>query len=576
MQNQALNRCLIFIALIALFVIPELNNVHYDPQPQFWAEITAAWAIVGLFVFVCFRYEKISLPSVTLPLFIFGLYMIIQPRLVNVEFPGLNYVTAIEMLICIILAISINTLKEHIGLVSLVTDLCYALLIGAILQTLIGLIQYTGTYNHFGSLIFYDPSHPTTNIFGHFGQRNHYSHYICWATFGAIYLYHQRKIPNTFFYPLILWLSFSLTIAGSRSVFIYFGLALVISALYYIIKPNRAKRRWLKLVFISVIALFAFEFFYPLVHQAFASHNNINSGLERIVSDSATGRRGIEWEKAWIVFKEYPLWGYGWNEFAKQSVLLHHLFPNAAANDGLFTNCHNLILQLLAETGIVGTLIVVTGILLAVYRIVKCSITVETIVLLCMLSTTLAHSMNEYPLWYMYFLAGLVTFLSVDKPLFTIRSNLVCLISALPLAALVYSMIVNSIIFDNMVDYYDTPDDQASFNSQAHYLQNLVDHNVLWSYFAIYSLDNYIDVDNQMTNKLFDLKTQMSYTRRFCNFHPYPDTLLKEAKLAWNLGDKPSAYQLVDTAVLAFPVYKASYLDTLKAKKYNLLRATIK
>lgn len=576
MHNQTLNKYLILIVFIALFILPELNNIHYDPQPQFWAEITSAWAIVGLFSIVCLRFTQITIPSIVIPLFAFGLYILIQPFQVNIQFPGLSYVTAIEMLLCIMLAVSINSIKENYGFAALITYLCYIILSGAILQSVIGFIQYTGTYPYFGTLIFYDPTHPTTNIFGHFGQRNHYAHYLSWAAFGAVYLYHQRKISSSFFYPLLLWLSFSLTLSASRSVFIYFTFALIISIVYYITKPNPSKRSWLKLIFIAIITLVAVEYFFPLIHQAFSPNHNISSGLERIATNDTTGRRGVEWMKAWLVFKQHPLFGVGWNEYARQSVLLHHLFPNAANNDGLFTNCHNLILQLLAETGIIGTIIAVLGISIAIYRILRFNMSIEAIVLMCMLATTLAHSMDEYPLWYLYFLAGMITFLAADKPIASISSNLVCKISAVPVAILIYAMVVNSFIFDTLVSYYDTPDKQQDFNKNALYLQNLVDHNRFWAYYAIYSLDNYINVDTDYTNKLYSLKTQMYYTHKFDNFHPYPDSLIKEGMLAWNLGDKAKAKELVKTALIAFPVYKASYQESLKAKKYAPLLAIVK
>jgi O-antigen ligase len=572
LKNQSLDKLALIAGLTGIFILPQLNNVHYDPQPQFWAEITAAWAMLGMFIIALYNLKKVTIPSIVIPLFLFAGYLLIQPFLVTVDFPGLSYVTALEMVVCIFFAIAINSYKEKYSLAYLVQIFCYILLIGSILQTLIGFIQYSGNYSHFGDLIFYDSDHPTTNIFGHFGQRNHYAHYLTWGTFALIYLYVQRKLPANIFYTLIIWLSFSITIAASRSVLIYFPAAVIICLVYYFLKRDYYSKRLLFTIVISTFILFAMEYLYPLVHHLFTSHNNISSGLERISADSGTGRRGVEWEKAWLVFKSHPIFGFGWNEYAKESVLLHHLFPKAPPNSGLFTNCHNLILQLMAETGVIGTIIVVFGVVIGIYRTIKADSSVNTIILLCMLSTTLIHSMNEYPLWYMYFLAGFIMFLSMDKPICTINTNILSGISATPLLLIIYLMIRGSFIFDKMVDYYDTPDDQKTFISNANYLQNLVDHNILWSYFAIYSLDNYINVDTAYTNALFSTAIQLQYTSKFDQFHPYPDTLIKEAMLQWNMGNKEKAKQLVETAVVAFPVYKKSFQDTLKAKKYQELK----
>lgn len=571
------NKPFLFIGFILLFAFPQLNNIHYDPQPQFWAEITVAWAILGVFIFTIFRFDKITIPFSVLPLGIFAIYLSVQSIFVkSIDFIGLNYVTALEMLICIFLAISINTIRNNYGMRYVVTILSYSILVGSLLQSLIGLIQYTGMTKHFGDMIFYDSSHPTTNIFGHFGQRNHYAHYLSWGVFGLIYLYQQRRIKSSMFYPTLMWLCFSLTISASRSVFIYFGLASIISIISFAVKRDKLIKHLMCLIVFASIALFAIEYLFPIINKMFTSHHNISSGLARLDSDSGTGRRGVEWQKAWIVFKNYPMFGYGWNGFAKQSVLLHPLFPNAALNSGLFTNCHNLLLQLLAETGIIGTLIVFGGISICIMRLFHKSINVENIIILCMIGTTISHSMNEYPLWYMYFLAGLVTFISLDKPIASFKSNTIAAVSILPVSFLVYLMIQGSIIFDTLVDYYDAPDDQKSFNKQALYLEKIVNNNILWSYFGIYTLDNYINIDTDLTDNFMSMKQQYYYTNMLATFHPYPDTMMKQAMLELNLGNESAAESIVKLDVMAFPVYKASFRDTLSDPYYKQLYVLVK
>lgn len=568
------NKPFLFIGFILLFVFPQLNNVHYDPQPQFWAEMTAAWIAIGIFTFIIIRFDKINIPFSIIPLSLFAIYLALQPSVMqHIDFIGLNYVAALEMVIGILLAISVNTIRNTYGMKYLVTVLAYALVTGAILQSIIGIIQYTGSTKLFGDMIFYDSSHPTTNIFGHFGQRNHYAHYLTWGTLGLIYLFQQQRINYKTFYPLLVWLCFSLTISASRSVLIYFPLASIISVIAYLTNRNKQTKQLMLLIIIATAALFTIEYMLPIINKLFAAHNSSTSGLSRLSSNGGneTGRRSIEWQKAWIVFKDHPLLGVGWNGFAKQSVLLYPLFPNAELNSGLFTNCHNLILQLLAETGLVGTLIVVIGLIGAVLRQTIKNLNSETIIILCMLGTTLAHSMNEYPLWYVYFLVGLVTFISLDKPLVTLSTKFITLVSIIPLAYLVYLMIRGSMIFDTLVDYYDTPDDQKTYNTQAHYLEKLVNNNALWSYYSLYTLDNYINVDDEMTDNLMNIQQQYYYTNKLATFHPYPDTMLKQAMLDFNLGNESAAESLVKLDVLAFPVYKASFRDSLKDPYYHKL-----
>jgi O-antigen ligase len=576
-EHKQINKIFFCLGIIALLVLPALNNVHYDPQPQFWAEITVAWAIIGLFVLLLLSSSQISIPSISIPLVIFAIYLVIQPHLLIIDYPGLNYISALELFLCTLLALVINTYCLQYSLKKLVIQIGYALVIGAILQSLIGFIQYTGTTHYFGDMIFYDSSHPTSNIFGHFGQRNHYAHYLSWGCFSLIYLAQQQKIKAKFFYPLLFWLIFSLTLSASRSVFIYFGLACLISLVYQFKSRSANSWKFCQLIILATILLFSVEYLYPIIHKLFTSHNNFSSGLGRLDNDSGTGRRGVEWAKAWLVFSQHPLWGTGWNGYAKQSVLLQYLYPHAAANSGLFTNCHNLILQILAETGLVGGIVVILGIAGVIWRLIVTQrrFSDEVVLILCLLGTTLSHSMNEYPLWYMYFLGGFICFLSCDKPLYIINlRSIYAIIGVVCVAGFAYLIINASIIFDTLVDYYDTPDDQDSFTQQAKYLENL-QQNRIWEYYAAYTLDNYINVDTDFTNKLMPVQQQYNYTHRFDSFHPYPDTLIKEAMLAWKLGKYDQAQQLVKLEVLAFPVYNASSRITLKAKQYKTLQDLI-
>lgn len=573
------SKFILFVLTTILFVIPMLNNVHYDPQPQFWAEMTTAWIIIAIFTATTLLHKKISIPFSIIPLGLFAIYLALQNYFVsNINFIGLNYVAALEMVVGILIAVSLNSLATNTSLRQVVTVICYALLIGTILQSIIGFIQFTGATKYFGDMIFYDSSHPTTNIFGHFGQRNHYAHYLTWGTFSLIYLYSENRLKPNFFYPLLIWLCFSLTISASRSVFLYFIAASTISSIVILIKFSDTKVRKLALLIIlATIILFLVQYLFPEIQKLFTHSQHNSSGLSRLESSDNVGRRGIEWQKAIITFKEYPIFGIGWNGFAKQSVLLHTLFPNAALNSGLFTNCHNLVLQLLAETGIVGAGIIFAGILICIIKLCRQNFKSEQLILLCLIATTLTHSMNEYPLWYLYFSTSLVVFISLDKPIATLQLNTIKrTMFLIPIIALSALMLHGSFIFDKLVSYYDTPDEQKEFNLQGKYLQNLTDTNILWSYYGLYTLDNYINVDTDETDNFMNINTQYHYVQKLEMYHPYPDTMMKLAMLSFSLGDKSQAESIVKLDSLAFPVYKTSFKNTLSDPYYKKLKDLIK
>jgi O-antigen ligase len=569
---------IIALNIIILLALPQLSPFHYDPLPEFFAESTFAWASISIFLITLFAYKHISIPRITIPLALLAIFIFIQNKFVNIDYVGLSYVAGMELVLCIMIAVSFSTLIEEFGIQTIVTTVCVALLIGAILQSAIGFLQYSGMYKILGDFIFYDSLHPSTNIFGHFGQRNHYCHYLSWALFGLIYLFHKNNIKLPGFLIIGAWLIFSITIAASRSVFIYFALASLISLVYFIKNRNRESRNLFILIITASITLVLIESLYPMISNMVSHTSHISSGLQRIADSSDNGlsnRRFTEWQKAWIVFKNNPIFGYGLNEYAKQSINLQILFPNAPLNSGLFTNCHNLILQLLAETGVIGALIVVIGLIYSIYAIIKYN-NAECVMILCMIFTTLAHSMVEYPLWYIYFLGPWMIFLSIDKPIFKLSSNVASGIAIIPLVCMVYLLFKASFIMNALVSYVDAPSNKTYFVPQEQYLESLVNNNVLWAYPAMHTLDNYINIDDANTNSVMSAQTQLNYENHFSGFHPYPDNMIKQAQLYWNMGDKAEARRYVRLALISYPVYKSSYLSSLKDKKYSELAKIVK
>ena len=122
-----------------------------------------------------------------------------------------------------------------------------------------------------------------------------------------------------------------------------------------------------------------------------------------------------------------------------------------------------------------------------------------------------------------------------------------------------------------MVEYIDTPEDLPTFQTQAKYLEDIARNNKLMGYLATFTLDNYIIVDSPYTTKTFTLDNQLKYVNTLTNFQPYPDDMIKLAKLKWNNGDKKGAEYLVSTATNAYPVYRSGFLSSLHVRKYKVL-----
>ena len=276
---------IIALNIIILLGFPALSPFHYDPLPEFFAETCFAWASISIFLITLFAYKELTVPRITIPLLLLAIFLFVQNKLVNIDFVGLSYVAGMEMILCVLLSVTFSTLIHKFGLKTVVNTICFAIFIGAFMQSIIGILQYTGMCKIFGNILFYDSLHPTDNIFGHFGQRNHYCHYLSWAVFGLIYLYHNHKIKLPVFLVFVMWFIFSMTIASSRSVFIYFTFASFISLLYYLKNKTPEAKKLFLLILITSLALILVESSYPHVAKLFSHSPNINTGLQRITVD---------------------------------------------------------------------------------------------------------------------------------------------------------------------------------------------------------------------------------------------------------------------------------------------------
>lgn len=560
--------------LVSTLFIPQLNNTHYAPSAQFWTEIIVAYCILISYTAMSIVFFKrdadsklVSIPLITIYLMLLGVYIIVETKINPYNFIGLNIIALLEMVILILFAINIESIKESFGLPTLMTYICFAILLGGILQSTIGLMQFTGLAQYCGDYIFYDYNHPTTNIFGHFGQRNHYSHYLSWAIFATIYLFHQRRINIAIFSVCMIYLCFGITISGSRSVFLYFITAIIISAIMLLSK-QKAQMKMFILILMATITMLILQFGWSNVHS---SKFSTQSGLQRLenINSGNNERRYTEWQKAWIIFKNHPIIGVGWNQFAKNSMELQQQFPDAPTNAGLFTNCHNIILQLGAETGVIGILLLLLPILQVCYKMFKNQqYRSEYTIILCMIGTTFMHSMTEYPLWYLYFLAPFIMFLSLDQPFMKISPRLNLTMFAPITIVIWYLVIYYSITYNGIVNRFAVPSDQDSINANVAYLKNVINHDVLLSYYGVFTLDEYIG--NSTTIPMSN-QQQFAYDKLLNQFHPYPETMFKSAMFYYEFGNENLAKNILHETIIAYPNYKKYFMQKLHDQKLDKL-----
>ncbi|MDF0604344.1 Wzy polymerase domain-containing protein [Neisseriaceae bacterium TC5R-5] len=569
MTFQKITAHLALLAVCLIAIVPFASRIHYVPLPQWFGEINVIWLLLvaALCLLPSGRLFD-ALPRASWWCLALAAAWALQPQWVALLFPGMNYVTALAWLALALLASVVASLRGLWGERSFSTALAWALIVGGMVQSLIGLAQLTGLAPVLG--LFYDGSHPTGNVFGHIGQRNQFAHYLMWSVLAGCYLFAIGRLSRLWLSLLVVWLAFMLAVAGSRTILLYL---LVLSALAWlwhwrIQDKESSQLRWAVLA--SCLVILLMQLLLPALNQLISLlvHADVHSasGLERLAasSDGMGSRRFAEMHKAWLVFLAHPLGGVGWSQFAAESVRLQPLpeFMAAGFNSGLFTHSHNLILQLLAEMGGVISALVLLGFVWVIWPFFSHQAKPEGLLALGCLAVTLTHSMLEYPLWYYYFLAMLVIFSAMaprtSPAIISWPWRLPMLLTTVYFAWLSLSSLS---LFWEMVDLSTPTNNTQRDLKRRTRLAELVQTQPLFAFHALYSLDDYLAVSHD------DLAQKLLLEQRLTAFRPYPDVMLKRAQLEILAGKPQQAEVTLQTTLASFPTYAQQFLQTLDDDK---------
>lgn len=153
--------------------------------------------------------------------------------------------------------------------------------------------------------------------------------------YSKILLYKKTKKDYLIFGVMILALLFT----GKRGHLIFALLSMLV--VYFINSGKKIGTRWWKILRAIVLIIFAGIIIYKYVPAARVVFDRI---VEMFESDDITNNRTRWWNVAITYFKQNILFGIGWGNFAGL----------CARVEGYYAHCHNVYLQLLCETGIVG------------------------------------------------------------------------------------------------------------------------------------------------------------------------------------------------------------------------------
>ena len=391
------------------FVLP----FHTLPIPSFHSEwLASVLGCLGLMLIALRRDNPLwCMPGIAAAPVALMLVVLLQWAMGMFAYFATAFTLFIYLLWCALLAMAGQTLVSAVGKRALASKLAWFLYGGGLINALFGLLQYLGVSHAFGGLISTPLDLSVFGIYGNLGQENHFATHIALTLVSASYLCYSGQLALRWHGLSTLVCLLALALSGSRSSFLYIALLVTLSLwLARIGTENRNYKRmgcWIGGTLLALgMGLWFVVHFLPTTPQ-----------LERLVTfSSAVGPRVFLWRHALAMFVDNPVLGVGFDAFAYH--LVGQLNP---ARDptvwGIDQYAHNLILHLLAVSGLFGLLAVAGPGLVFLRRLTRVPFCAESFWSWGVLGILLIHSMLEQPLFYGYFLglAALVAGMSDSK-----------------------------------------------------------------------------------------------------------------------------------------------------------------
>ena len=557
----------ISLTLIGLMVvIPYLQYHHARPIPAFYTEYVAfVLGTAALVLFLAGRYwRNLALPWIVFAPFGLFIVLLLQMNLGMAAYYEMQIIALFYLLWAMLLITLGAVLQKEFGLKVISIVLAWFFLVGGEISATVGILQ------HFNIQSFLDSFIAEKNfaaIYGNVGQTNHFATYISLALASLIFLFSASRIPIWGAISLALPLLFVLALSGSRSSGVYLFAILVLSLLLYwrgtaCTEGVVAKRRLLIASFLQIIGFVFMQWFVQT--SLFVSPTGTVTVVERIF-DHATNSsiRFYLWKEAWHMFLQEPLLGVGTGQFAWHHFQLAAVFRNPEIF-GIYNNAHNIILHLLAETGLVGTLPVVGGIviwLFGIYKVKRQSLDLSLWWLLALAGIVGLHSLHEFPLWYGHYLgifafllgAGETRFISIKLP------HIGKLVTLLILVLGSWVMVLVGQDYSKIESILNTGDNQnkslTSFHSSA--LKALHQKTLLAPY-VDYALSSAMELNQEK------LELKLKVNQRVMKFHPSGPVTYKHAVLLALNGEDEAAIKQAEHAALAYPNELGKFAHSLK------------
>jgi O-antigen ligase len=401
-------RYLTFFLLAVALTLPYAVVNHTYPIPTFYAEFVALglWLLVGAAVALLSRTEQppvqFATPTVALVPLAFGLLLLVQTFALPVAQPSMNWLGAGYLLAAFMVTYAGYGFTRARLTETAMVWAAAALLVGGLFAVFCQLVQLFHLEAKVTPLVVSYNVTVDRRPFGNMAQANHLATYIAFAMAGGLFLAQTRRLR------LALWVVLSAIYAGglaltvSRGPWLQMGVIVVAGLWIAFAGMRRDRERSLRNWLLPVVLLLIF-----IGVNAFVRWANVHyqlqldvSAADRFKDAGQIAPRLALWRYGWTMFKTHPLLGVGWGDFPiHQFELVRSLGGVEIAN-----NSHDVFIDLLAKTGVIGCGIVLLGLAAWFVRALRVPHTPERVFGFMLIGVLVMHALVEYPQQYMFFL----------------------------------------------------------------------------------------------------------------------------------------------------------------------------
>jgi hypothetical protein len=243
--------------------------------------------------------------------------------------------------------------------------------------------------------------------YGNIGQPNLYANYLALSGTALLFLWLRRNLRTGFALAAAVLLAWGFALSGSRTSLLYVLWYALLGLLAYKVQSGGDGRRLRSGAFGLAAVILAAQAAVPWLNGAIELSNAANDTLVRLLPASLESEpRWQMWLLAWRVFTHTPFWGVGIGEFAG-AAFRSGLSPDLTPFGQVWTSPHNMLLRLLAETGVLGTFLALGGLCSWCWQAGRRYFAGAQAAMWWVIAAVgieLIHSMVEFPLWSAHFL----------------------------------------------------------------------------------------------------------------------------------------------------------------------------